>query len=363
MLSAGEGTAGKMPGTGEEGRSRIARRISELWRGSSSFSLGSSGAVPGIAVMVALYMVYMVIDPQPRTLSGFGTILGEAATVGLAGVGEAIVVLSGGYDLSTGAVVGVVNVILATRTGFASHTPALIVIGLGVGIGAGVLNGVAVAALRVPPIIATLGSLFIWQGVALLILAQPGGTVDQGFVNALSGSVGNIPMPLILFAIAAVLWRATKYTRAGRHVYMLGGDEDSTRANGVDVRRAVLFTYGFAGLFYGLAGLFYTAFTTSGDPSTGSSLLLPIFAAVVLGGILFGGGKGDPAAAIIGAVTLTLISDVLYALGVSSFYTGVFDGAALIVALAFSMLSGRLLVHRPTSGHGRTRAEKKGVVE
>lgn len=348
-----EGAAGGSRGFGVAGR-----RLGALVRGSASSSLGSSGAIPGIAVMVALYVLYMIIDHQPRSLAGFSTILGEAATVGLAGVGEAIVVLSGGYDLSAGAVVGVVNVILATRTGTASGTIALIVIGLAVGIGTGVLNGVAVALLRVPPIIATLGSLFIWEGVALLILPQPGGTIDQGFVNDLSGSVGSIPMPLILFVVAAAVWRAAKFTKAGRHVYMLGGDIDSSRANGVDVRRSLLFTYGFAGLFYGLAGLFYTASTASGDPTTGSSLLLPIFAAVVLGGVFFGGGKGDPAAAIIGAMTLTLISDVLYAVGISSFYTGVFDGAALIVALAFSVLSGRLVLPRRVS----TGPKKKGAV-
>lgn len=322
------------------------RRLGIPAWGSSSMSLGSSGAIPGITVMVVLYVVYMIISHQPRNLSGFSTILGEAATVGLAGVGEAIVVLSGGYDLSAGAVVGVVNVTLATRTGTAGGVVPLILIGLAVGVAAGILNGVAVALLRVPPIIATLGSLFIWEGVALLILPQPGGIVAQGFVNDLTNSIGGLPMPLILFVIAALVWRLVKYTRAGRHIYMLGGDTDSTRANGIDVRRSRLFTYGFAGLFYGLAGLFYTATTTSGDPTTGSSLLLPIFAAVVLGGIFFGGGKGDPAAAIIGSMTLTLISDVLYAFGISSFYTGVFDGAALIVALAISVLSARLVIRR-----------------
>lgn len=348
MISTQKTSAGQVTGP-EGGKASTASSFGLIWRGSRSFSLGSSGAIPGIVVMVIFYVVYLIISNQPRTLSGFSTILGEAATVGLAGVGEAIVILSGGYDLSAGAVVGVINVILATRTGFASHTILMIVIGLAVAIGAGVLNGVAVAILRVPSIIATLGTLFIWEGVALLVLHQPGGTVSAGFVNALSGSVGSIPVPLILFAVAAVLWRIVKYTPPGRRIYMLGGDPDGTRANGIDIRWALLFTYGAAGFFYGLAGLFYTASTASGDPTTGSSLLLPIFASVVLGGILFGGGKGDPAAAIVGAMTLTLISDVLYAFGVSSFYTGVFDGGALILALAFSVLSGRILLHRRLS--------------
>ena len=340
-----------------------ASKLGTPRKGWSSFSLGSSGAIPGLVVLVAFYIVYMVIDRQPRSISGFSIILGEAATIGLAGVGEAIVVLSGGYDLSAGAIVGVVNVILATRVGFASHTPEMIVIGLAVGVVAGVLNGVAVSILRVPPIIATLASLFIWEGVALLVLSQPGGSVDPGFANVLSGSLGIVPMPLILFAAAAATWRLAKYTKVGRHVYMLGGDADSTRANGVGLRGAQLFTYGFAGLFYGAAGLFYTASIASGDPNAGSSLVLPIFAAVVLGGILFGGGKGDPAAAIIGSMMLTVISDVLYAFGVSSFYTGIFEGAALILALALSMVGGRLVFRRPVVNTVRTGAEKRGVTE
>jgi ribose transport system permease protein len=149
-----------------------------------------------------------------------------------------------------------------------------------------------------------------------------------------------------LFALAAIIWRFVKLMPAGRHIYMLGGDPDGARANGINIAKTLVFTYGLAGFFYGLAGLYYTADTASGDPGSGSPLLLPIFAAVVLGGILFGGGKGDPAAAIIGSVTLTLISDVLYAFGVSSFYTDIFDGAALIVALAAGVLSGRLFTWR-----------------
>jgi len=358
MISAPKIPSGAMPVT--RGTNWASRGLGLIKRRSSSFSLGSAGAIPGIVVMVVLYVIYMIIAAQPRTLGGFGTILGEAATIGLAGVGEAIVVLSGGFDLSAGAIVGVVNVILATRTGFASNTAVMVIIGLAVATGAGLLNGMAVSVLRVPSIIATLGTLFIWEGVALLILAQPGGTVGNGFVSALSGSVGKIPLPLILFAAAAVLWRVLKYTRSGRHIYMLGGDMDSTRANGIDVRRSLLFTYGAAGFFYGIAGLFYTASTASGDPNAGTSLLLPIFASVVLGGVLFGGGKGDPATAIIGAMTLTLISDVLYAFGVSSFYTGIFDGGALIVALTFSVISGRLLVRRQALRSSDTRGVHPG---
>lgn len=351
-------------GVGETGGANSAmRRLGALRRSLSSFSLGSSGATAGILVMCALYIVYMFIANQPRTLAGFSTIIGEAATVGLAAVGEAIVVLSGGFDLSAGAAIGVVNVIVATRTGFATHTFSLIIIGLGVGIGIGILNGLIVALLRVPPIIATLGTLFIWEGVALLILPQPGGSINTGFVNTLGGSVGSVPIPLILFAIAALVWRVAKFTKPGRHVYMLGGDTESTRANGVNVRRTLLFTYGAAGFFYALAGLYFSAATASGNPDTSSSLLLPIFAAVVLGGILFGGGKGDPAAAIIGALTLTLISDVLYAFGVSSFYTAIFDGAALIVALALGVVSGRLFSLRRIGSRLRGPAGPAGGAE
>ncbi len=335
---------------------RVEKSLHVGWRdgrGRSTASLGRSGAMAVIGVMVVLYAVYMIISKQPTTLSGFGTILGESATIGLAGVGEAVVILSGGYDLSTGAIVGMVNVILATQSGFAGNTVVMVIIGLGVGIGTGLLNGVGVAVLKVPPIIATLGSLFIWEGVSLLILPQPGGAVGQGFVNVFSNSIVSIPIPLILFVVAAAIWRWVKFTKTGRFVYMLGGDTDSAGANGVNVRWVLLFTYAFAGLFYGLAGIFYTAATTSGNPTAGSSLLLPIFAAVVLGGVVFGGGKGDPAAAVIGAITLTLIGDVLYAFGVSSFYTGIFDGAALIVALIVSANSGRLVFRQLLFKHGR----------
>lgn len=353
MVNAAKPRQGAAPAT-------IVGRLAGLGRalgGREGSTLGRSGAVTGLIVMAVLYVIYMIVQVQPRTANGFNTVLNESATVALAGVGEALIVLSGGYDLSAGSVVGLINVLLATRAGAASGTFLMVLIGLGCGIGAGLLNGVIVAYVRVPPIIATLSTLFVWEGVALLILPQPGGTVPSGFTNALSGSAGSISVALILFAVAAVIWRFVKLMPTGRHIYMLGGDPDSARANGININRTLVFTYGFAGFFYGMAGLYYTADTASGDPGSGAPLLLPIFAAVVLGGIIFGGGKGDPAAAIIGSVTLTLISDVLYAFGVSSFYTDIFDGAALIVALAAGVLSGRLF-----SWRGRRQGEAGGQV-
>jgi ribose transport system permease protein len=305
--------------------------------------------VRAYAVLGVLLVIYAFVQPPLLASSTFTTILDESMVVALAAIGETIVVMTGGFDLSVGAALSVVNVVLATHAwGSTGGQIAMIPVGIGVGVGLGAVNGLLVAVLRIPSIAATLATSFFWGGVALLILSQPGGTIPLDFVTWFTADWGSVPSATAVLLFAAAAWLVLKRTRFGRSLYSVGGNRTAAAINGIHVRRTLLGAYAVSGFFYGLAGVFLSAESASGDPNIGAPLLLTVFAAVVVGGTPFGGGRGDALGSIAGAFILTMIANVLFALGVSSFYTNIFNGGVLVVAvLASSLTTGWLSAVRP----------------
>jgi ribose transport system permease protein len=289
-------------------------------------------------VLVALLLVYFVRQPSAASRVGLLNLSDEYTALALAAVGETFVVVMGGIDMSVGAVMALVNVILTVRLGRAGDAGgqlALVALTVSVATACGVANGLLVSLLRLPSIIVTLATMFVWTGAALLILPQPGGSVPEGFVEGLTGSLpGGVPVALlILVALAAVCWYWAR-TPLGMAMFASGGSELAARVAGLPVRRLKLLAFAASGLCYGLAGVFLTAQTGSGDPNVGSTFLLEAFAAVAIGGTAFGGGRGSFLASVLGALVLGVITNVLLSLGVSSFATSAFYGLLLFVTVA-----------------------------
>ena len=261
------------------------------------------------------------------------------ATLALAAMGQALVILVGGFDLSVGSVVSLVNVVLATHMGAGVGSMIGVgLLGIVVGGAVGAFNGFFVAFLGLQPIVVTLSSMFLIRGVTVLVLDSPGGSVPDGFKNFLTGAVipNFLPAALLVIVAAILVWLAIKGTRFGVSIYAIGSDEDAARSAGIPVRRTKFLTYMIAGMFYGAAGVFITAQTGSGDPLVGDPLLLETFAAVVLGGTMLGGGRGGLIGAIFGAYTLMLMVNLLLALNVSAYYSSVAEGVVLILAVMVS---------------------------
>jgi ribose transport system permease protein len=310
--------------------------------------LSLTGTIGPVIVLALIALVYVIARPHSANLDGFNTLLNAAAAVGLAAAGVSIIAIAGGFDFSVGSALAVVNVVVATQIS-ASMSSQIIMIPVGLLVGAtvGFVNGLLVTRLRIPSIVATLATSFFWGGIALLVLSQPGGSVPPEFVSWFTGNLGGfIPGALVLLLLVIGFWVVFKRTRSGRALYAVGGDPSSARANGVNVKRTLMLAYTLGGLLYGLSGLFLTATTASGDPNLGGPLLLSIFAAVAIGGVRFGGGRGDMVGGIIGALILYMISDILFSLGVNSFYTNIFNGAFLLVAVGASSLSGFIRLPR-----------------
>lgn len=292
----------------------------------------TEGPVVAAAVLIALLVLYAFFATLFSSFT-LQAICNDSAALALAAIGETLVVISGGFDLSVGAIMGVVNVLLATHlTGGSGHQALWIVLTLAIATAAGAANGFLVAYVRLQSIIVTIATLFILSGIALKILDQPGGEVPRGFTDALTG-VTVIPRALIIVLVAAGAWVALRRTRLGAAMYAIGGDPEAAHRSGIPVQRRLLAIYTLAGLFYGLAGVFYTAQTGSGDPRTGTSFLLTAFVAVVLGGTRFGGGEGSAIGSIIGAFIVTMLIAVIFVLGIDTFWTGIVEGIVLAAAV------------------------------
>jgi ribose transport system permease protein len=194
--------------------------------------------------------------------------------------------------------------------------------------------------MRLQPIVVTLSTMFIVQGITLLIMNRPGGSIPFEFSQVFIGDAipGVLPAPVVVLLVAVAAWLLIKNTRFGLSLYAVGSDEESARANGVAVHWTKFFAYVVAGVFYGAAGAFISAQTGSADPLIGKPLLLPIFAAVVIGGTVLGGGRGSAIGSLFGAYILTIVVSILLILNVSAYYSSVAEGLILILAvLAASM--------------------------
>lgn len=297
-----------------------------------------------IGVFVVMFVVLDLVSAGPLGYFEIQVLSSGSATLALAAIGQTLIILTGGFDLSAGAVISLVNVVLATQMGESVPSQALFsAVAIAIGALAGAFNGFFVAVMRLPPIVVTLATMFIVQGFTLVVLDQPGGQFPASLSTFLTGDAipGGLPAGIVVLLIALSLWVLIRRSRFGTAIYAVGGDEDAARANGVRVARTKFAAYVVAGAFYGAAGLYLTANSGAGDPLVGNPMLLRIFTAVVLGGVLLGGGRGGCVGPVFAAFTLMMIVNALLILSVSAYYSTLVEGAILILAVLAGSLHRR----------------------
>ncbi|MFC7398516.1 ABC transporter permease [Chelatococcus sp. GCM10030263] len=297
------------------------------------------------ALYVVLYAVYSFWDSTALTVDTALNLSNNATPLAIAAAGETLVVLARGFDLSIAGVISLTNVVMAVYPldgpwgAFASLLICLAIGGL-----VGTVNGYLVGVLRLQSIAATLATMIICQGLALVILDAPGGTVADFVSYELTDlAFGVVPISGLIVLAVVLLWLVFTRTNVGVALYAVGADETAAGLSGVSVVRTRFVSFIGAGMLFGLAGFMLSAQTATGNPNGGTSFLLLTFAAVALGGTSLSGGRGGLVGSIIGAATLMLLQKVLFAGGVSSFYTGIFQGAVLILAVIFGGLVTRLV--------------------
>lgn len=297
----------------------------------------------GLVVLLAAILVFTkIIQPNygPTGIQGLAV---SAAALALAAVAQAIVVISGGIDLSIGAMMAFTNVVAASAMrGQSEETGVLIAIGvLALGVMCGTINGALIVFTRVADIIVTLAMSFVWAGCALLVLNVPGGQASRWLTDLARGSVVTewLPKPALeVFFIVALLWIPLRRSRLGLSLYAIGSYRLAAFRSGVPVGRTKIVSYALAGLFSAIAGLAITANTGIGTPLPGGYTLTSV-AAVVLGGVSLAGGRGGVFGPIVAVSILALIRTDMTFLNLNSNLATVTQGVILIGVVMFGSLA------------------------
>ena len=321
---------GVQPSAGDRWQPPIRQVAADVWARSRSADIR-----PAAAWVLTLILLFIYAGLQPGTLStsSLGILAADTLALATLGLGQGVVILTAGIDLSVGGVMALGTTIAATHFTGTGTTLLWSVVILAIGTAAGLINGVLVGRLRLQPFIVTLATWSIFDGIALYVLPVAGGQVPGGFAGWINGSAAGIPNPIwVLIALVAV-WLWFRRTRAARRIYAIGSDREAARIAGVRIVPTLMTAYAISGLCAGGAALFYTMLTASGDPTSGDGLILPSVAAVVIGGTSLFGGQGSFVGTVAGALTLTLLGDVIFAVHLPSYWTVLADGLLLIAAV------------------------------
>ena len=303
---------------------------------------GRNGWVAGLVGFLALLLVFTKLIQPSYGVAGVQGLAISVLPLALAAVGQAIVVISGGIDLSVGAVMALTSVVSAVLMNGQSEAVSVgVVLGvLVLGLVVGAINGGVVAITRVPDIVVTLAMSFVWAGCALLVLRTPGGASAQWLKDLVTGSFVNEWIPrgaVVLIVIVALIWIPIRRSRLGLSIYAIGSNRLAAFRSGVPVDRTRLVAYMLTGLFAALGGLALTASTGIATPVPGPYTLLSV-AAVVLGGVSLAGGRGGVFGPIVAVVILQLIRTDMTFLRVNTNLAVVLQGVILIGVVMFGSL-------------------------
>jgi ribose transport system permease protein len=299
--------------------------------------------------LIGVFILLLVFTRSIQPRFGQTGIQGLAISVlplALAAVAQAVVVISGGIDLSIGSLMALTSVVSASlMEGQSEEFGVAVAIGvLLLGLVLGAVNGGLVVLTRVPDIVVTLAMSFVWAGCALLVLRTPGGDSATWLRNLVLGSLGNEWIPkaaVVLIAIVALIWIPVRRSTVGLSLYAVGSNRLAAFRSGVSVGRTRFLAYVLMGLFAALAGLSLTASTGIGTPVPGPYTLLSV-AAVVLGGVSLAGGRGGVFGPIVAVLILQLIRTDMTFLNVDTNLATVLQGAILVgVVIIGSLLTLR----------------------
>ena len=301
--------------------------------------------------LLVLMAVFTALKPSFIDPINVFNIMRQISITGLIALGMTFVILTAGIDLSVGSLVALCGMVAAiVAKGGTANTMSLsaesgqgfgwfaaLLAALAVGSAAGAVQGLAITRLKVPPFVVTLGGLTIFRGITLTL--SNGGPISgfgpdfRWFGN---GLVGPVPVPVIIFALAAIICHIVlRYTRYGRAVYAVGGNAEAARLSGLRVNRVLISVYVIVGFFCGLAAFVLSARLNSAEAVAGMGYELTVISAVVIGGTSLFGGIGGVGGTVVGAALIGVLQNGLQFNNVSSYTQSIVIGLILIVAVAF----------------------------
>lgn len=291
-----------------------------------------------LVLLLIVLIINLILQPNLLTPGTMNNNLRVFLPLILLAAGQAVVILGGGIDISVGGIVSIVNTILATRVGLEGSPELMwqyVAVSLLVGIFAGAVNGFFIANLRLQPIITTYATSFIYGGVALFILPNPGGGIPRGIAELYRSSTPfGIPLAFFVIALVLLAWSYLRSTRYGGYLYAVGGRAQAAYETAVPVTWVQFSTYVVSGLMAAFAGIAITMLAGSGNAEIGAAMTLNSITAVVIGGTALSGGIGGVAGPLMGALTLGLIQNIVSFAGIDTWWETLVKALIIVVALA-----------------------------
>lgn len=293
---------------------------------------GATAPTVAFAVFIASYIY---INPNLLTPFQLQTSANLIAPLALAALAQLIVVISGGIDISIGATMGLVNVSFALAM-IENSASISVAMGLAVGALVGLVNGLLIAYGRLPAIAVTLSMFFIVGAITRELMDRPGGGVTFEFSRVVGGElIPFVPSAFLwLTGIAIALWWVMHRTVLGRSIFAAGSSPEGLEATGISYQKTILATYIISGLIAAMGAIILAGTTLTGDPRAGDAYLLNSIAAVALAGVSFAGGRGSILGTILAAMTLALISSLLFFAGINSNWSFVISALIVIAVVS-----------------------------
>ncbi len=298
-----------------------------------------------VVIFLGLCIIMSFVSPAFRTMRNITNVIRQVSIIGILSIGVTFCIITGGIDLSSGSLIALISVIVASLSQNAVNPdqplsivmPILvgIILSLLLGTLLGSVNGSLHAYGKIPPFIATLGMMTVARGAAALITAgRPVGDLKDSFTYIGTGKIIGIPIPiwvyLIVGIIAHILLSRTKF---GRHVFAIGGNEQASRICGINVEKTLVKVYAFAGLMSAVSAILLTARTSAGNPTYGVSYELDAIASTVIGGTSLSGGIGSIPFCIIGALIIGVLNNSMDLLSVNAYWQQIAKGIIIVSAV------------------------------
>ncbi|RHW32805.1 ribose ABC transporter permease [Neobacillus notoginsengisoli] len=297
-----------------------------------------------IVSLMALSILLSILSPHFLETYNLGNIGRQTSINLIIAIGMTYVIISGGIDLSVGSMLAVVSVVVASlmkNHGLDIFTSILV--GVVIGSFLGLINGLIISNIKIPPFIATLGMMTIARGIAFVYTdAYPISGFSSKFTFLGQGSIFGIPVPIIITIIAVAIGIfVLNNTIIGNHIFGLGNNEESARLAGINIKKTQLFIYTFCGFMTAISAVIVTSRLDSGQPNIGVSYELDAIAAVVLGGTSLSGGKGSIFGTVLGALIIGVLNNGMNLLSVSPYFQLIVKGLVILLAVGLNTIRER----------------------
>ncbi len=316
--------------------------------------LSVAGRYGALIFLIVLCVIFALLEPAFLSTRNIFNVIRQVSIYGMLAIGMTFVILTGGIDLSIGSVLALAGLVcaavekgsrglLGAGAGEAHGygLPAAVAAAIAVGLIAGTSQGLAVSRMKVPPFIVTLGGMSVFRGLALVFSGgQPISAFRAPYKFWGQGMIGPVPVPVILFLVFAIIaYIVLRYTRYGRHIYAVGGNQEAARLSGLNVSALILSVYMIMGFFAGLSGFVLSSRLNSAEQVAGVGYELQVIAGVVIGGTsLTMGGEGGVFGTVVGILLMGVLSNGLTLMNVSPYYQQIIVGLIIVFAVYFDQV-------------------------